>query len=242
MVDAKDESTIAEAIDSVADKVHDLPASRLASAAEYAPQRLFGRQRSVHELFGSGIVADILLWRKKHLSIGLLVGATLSYIFFEWAGYTFLSVVSNTLLLLLVILFVWSNLAALLNRPPPPVPNIQLSEETVHKVALALHKEISQILAMLRDVSLGRDLRLFLKVVFALYLLSVVGGWVDFLTLGYIGIVAGLTLPVLYNKYEDEIDKYLHKGVHEAKKQYRKIDELVLSKIPRAPPKGKKVQ
>jgi hypothetical protein len=60
--------------------------------------------------------ADVLLWRKKHLSIGLLVGATLAWILLEKTGYKLVSVVSNVTLLLVVILFVWSNLAVLLNR------------------------------------------------------------------------------------------------------------------------------
>jgi len=60
--------------------------------------------------------ADVLLWRKKHLSIGLLVGATLAWILLEKTGYTVLSIVSNVTLFLVVILFVWSNVAALLNR------------------------------------------------------------------------------------------------------------------------------
>jgi hypothetical protein len=58
----------------------------------------------------------VLLWRKKHLSIGLLVGATLAWILLEKTGYTVVSLVSNITLFLVVILFVWSNLAALLNR------------------------------------------------------------------------------------------------------------------------------
>jgi hypothetical protein len=61
-------------------------------------------------------VADVLLWRKKYLSIGFLVGATLAWILLEKTGYKLMSVVSNVTLFLVVILFVWSNLAVLLNR------------------------------------------------------------------------------------------------------------------------------
>lgn len=60
--------------------------------------------------------ADVLLWKHKPLSGGVLAGATIGWILFEWSGYTLLSLVSNVLLFLIVIFFLWSNAAGLLNR------------------------------------------------------------------------------------------------------------------------------
>ena len=48
------------------------------------------------------------------------------------------------------------------------------------------------------------------------------------------------TLPVLYEKYEDQVDPFVEKAMIEIKKQYAKFDEKVLSKIPRGPLKDKK--
>lgn len=48
------------------------------------------------------------------------------------------------------------------------------------------------------------------------------------------------TVPVLYEKYEDQIDSYGEKGWAEIKKQYAVFDEKVLSKVPRGPAKDKK--
>jgi hypothetical protein len=47
-------------------------------------------------------------------------------------------------------------------------------------------------------------------------------------------------VPVLYEKYEDQIDSYGEKGWVEIKKQYAVFDEKVLSKVPRGPAKDKK--
>lgn len=43
------------------------------------------------------------------------------------------------------------------------------------------------------------------------------------------------TVPVLYEKYEDKIDAYAEKAMHEIQKQYAVFDHKILSKIPRGP-------
>lgn len=48
------------------------------------------------------------------------------------------------------------------------------------------------------------------------------------------------TVPVLYEKYEDQIDSFAEKAFHELKKQYAVFDAKVLSKIPRGPLRDKK--
>lgn len=48
------------------------------------------------------------------------------------------------------------------------------------------------------------------------------------------------TVPIIYEKYEDQIDLYGEKGWVEVKKQYAVFDEKVLSKVPRGPAKDKK--
>jgi len=48
------------------------------------------------------------------------------------------------------------------------------------------------------------------------------------------------TVPVLYEKYEDRVDSFGEKALHEFKKQYAVFDEKVLSKIPKGPLKDKK--
>ncbi|KAJ6755805.1 RETICULON [Salix purpurea] len=76
--------------------------------------RLFNRQRTVHEIFGGGFVADVILWRQMNITIGVLLAALSSWVVFERSGYTLLSLVSSVLLLLAVILFLWAKSAAIL--------------------------------------------------------------------------------------------------------------------------------
>lgn len=61
-------------------------------------------------------VADVLLWRQKYLSISILVGSTVIWFLLEKSQYTLVALLSNILFFTVIILFVWANLAALLNR------------------------------------------------------------------------------------------------------------------------------
>lgn len=61
-------------------------------------------------------VADLLLWKNKTGAVILLVSSTGFWFLFERAGYNLLSFVSNVLLLLVAILFLWAKSATVLNR------------------------------------------------------------------------------------------------------------------------------
>lgn len=61
-------------------------------------------------------VADVILWRRKDVALGILLGALSSWLLFDVSGYTVVSLVSNVLLLLFSILFVWTKAARIVNR------------------------------------------------------------------------------------------------------------------------------
>lgn len=230
--------------DAIADKFHDLPASTYTGAVEEPSQpiksRLFNRQRSLHQIFGGGKAADTFLWRDKFMSAGILGGATIVYLVIEYSGYTLLTIISNLLLVTLGVLFVWSNAAEFLKRSPPPLPNLHVSEEAANSLALALRVEINKALAIARDVALGKDFKLFLKVMGILWGLTIVSGWFHILTLVYLGVVVSHTIPVIYDTYEDQIELYAKQGYEQAQKHYKKVDETVFSKIYSTFPKLKK--
>lgn len=48
------------------------------------------------------------------------------------------------------------------------------------------------------------------------------------------------TVPVVYEKYKDQVDTFAEKALAELKKQYAVFDAKVLSKIPRGRLKDKK--
>ncbi|KAH7511370.1 hypothetical protein ACOSP7_000912 [Xanthoceras sorbifolium] len=203
--------------------------------------RLFGRERPVHQVLGGGKPADVFLWRNKKISAGVLGGATAIWVLFELIEYHLLTLVCHISIVALAVLFLWSNAHTFINKTPPSIPEVHLPEEPFLQVASALTIEINRALAVLRSIASGRDLKKFLIVIAALWVLSIVGSWCNFLTLFYIAFVLLHTIPVIYNKYEDKIDPIAEKATIEIKKQYAVFDAKVLSKIPKGPLKAKKV-
>ncbi|EPS71452.1 hypothetical protein M569_03311 [Genlisea aurea] len=195
--------------------------------------RLFGRERSVHGLLGGGKAADVLLWRNKNVSLGVIGGATAIWILFDVLEYHFLTLVSHALILGLVIFFVWSNGSTFLKKSPPRIPQVIIPEKPVLEFVSDARIEINRAFSSLRDIASGKDLKKFLLLIVVLWALSVLGSLFDFLSLVYLTTVSLLTLPSFYEKYEDEIDSFAHGAAAELKKQYAAFDAKVLSKIPR---------
>ncbi|KAF9667443.1 hypothetical protein SADUNF_Sadunf15G0023600 [Salix dunnii] len=202
--------------------------------------RLFGREKPVHKVLGGGKPADVFLWRNKKISAGVLGGATAVWVFFELLEYHLITLLCHLSIFFLAVLFLWSNASNFLNKPPPKIPEVVLSEKCVREVVSGLRIEINRGFVVLRDIASGRDLKKFLAVIAGLWALSLVGSCCNILTLLYISFVLLHTGPVLYEKYEDQVDAYSEKTWIEMKKQYAVLDEKYLSKIPKGPLKEKK--
>ncbi|KAJ7944982.1 Reticulon-like protein [Quillaja saponaria] len=246
-----EESKIESIKEKISEKIHDHDSSSSSdsdnekkssspSSNKSKIYRLFGREKPVHKVFGGGKPADVFLWRNKKISAGVLGGATAVWVLFELLEYHLLTLVCHLLILALALLFLWSNASTFINKNPPRIPEVYIPEEPVLQIASALRIEINRTFALLRNIASGRDLKKFLSVVAGLWVLSIVGSWCNFLTLFYIAFVLLHTLPVLYEKYEDQVDSFSEKAIAEIKKQYAVFDAKVLSKIPRGPLKNKK--
>jgi hypothetical protein len=73
-----------------------------------------------------------------------------------------------------------------LYRAPPPLPELSLSEDFVLSTANTVRLELNKVLAIAHDVALGKDFKLFLKVIAVLWIVSTAAGWFSLLTLVYI--------------------------------------------------------
>ncbi|EEF34498.1 reticulon-like protein B12 [Ricinus communis] len=193
--------------------------------------RLFNRQTTVHEILGGGLVADVILWRQKNVTGGILLAALASWVVFERSGYTLLSLFSSVVLLLVAILFLWAKSAAILNRPAPPLPELHLSEEMANEVASFIRTHVNDFLSVSQDIALGKDTRLFFKVAGYLLLISIVGGLTDFVSLCYTSLVITLTIPALYERHEDFIDKYVKMGYEKSQQLYVNFDVECIGRI-----------
>lgn len=194
--------------------------------------RLFGRDQPVHKVLGGGKPADILLWRNKR-STGIVLGAgTAFWVFFELMEYHLITFICHFLILSLAGLFLWSNASVFIHKSPLQIPHVSIPQDCVVEVASALRTEINRAFVLVREIGTGRDLKKFLGVIGALWVISVIGSWFNFLTLFYLFFLSLFTLPLVYEKYEDQVDALGEKATIEIKKQYAVFDAKVLSQIP----------
>ncbi|XP_050249438.1 reticulon-like protein B8 isoform X1 [Quercus robur] len=205
-------------------------------------KRLFGRENPVHNLLGGGKSADVLLWRNKKISASVLTGATVIWVLFEWLNYHFLTLIFFALVLGMLAQFIWTNASGLFNsgRSQSKVPRLVLPKEIFVNIAVQIGAEVNRALGFLQDVACGGNIKQFLLVVLSLWAAAVVGSWCNFLTVFYVGFVAAHTLPVLYERYEDEVDNFVYAVLEQIQHNYQKLDAGLLSKIPKGKLEGKK--
>ncbi|KAM0939401.1 hypothetical protein DsansV1_C20g0162791 [Dioscorea sansibarensis] len=248
MAEHAEESKVEALVEKIKEELHDSSSSDSdheksepsSSSVKAKMFRLFGREQPVHKVLGGGKPADVFLWRNKKASAVVLGGATAIWVLFELMEYHLLTLVCHGLILSLAALFLYSNATTFIHKSPPRIPEVSIPEDLSVNIALSLRNEINRAIAVLREIALGRDLKKFLGVIGGLWLLSVVGGCCNFVTLFYIVFVLLHTVPFIYEKYDDKIDAFSEKAMIEIKKQYAVFDAKVLSKIPKGPLKNKK--
>ncbi|KAK9677739.1 hypothetical protein RND81_11G163700 [Saponaria officinalis] len=190
------------------------------------------RRISVHQALGGGSLADVLLWRKWGGSVLLLVSSTFLWFLFVRAGHNPLSFVSSVLLLLVIVLFFWAKSANLLNRPLPPIPDLEVSEKSIEQAADVIRVWVNHALSIAHEIAVCGNLRVLVQVAALLWLISFVGSLCSFVTFVYLGFLLALSVPVLYEKYQNQIDDKLCVACRVVENGYRKLDQVVLRKIP----------
>ncbi|XP_020530027.1 reticulon-like protein B9 isoform X2 [Amborella trichopoda] len=195
--------------------------------------RLVRQHRPAQSIFGKGKVTDVLLWKDWKLSLGVLAGVTAVWLVFEVMEYHFMTVMCYASILAMVLLFVWCNGAAFVDRPPK-ISELMISEALFKEVAHVLHSKLTYFMVVLQDMASGKDPMLFLLTIFVLWILSVIGSYCNFLSCVYFAYVCMQIMPVLYDRYESEVGNIARTGNIEIQRMYKKFDSNVLNKIPRA--------
>ncbi|KAI3938323.1 hypothetical protein MKW98_015222 [Papaver atlanticum] len=180
-------------------------------------------RKSVQQFLGEGAAADVLLWKNQATSAILLVSSSIIWFLFEIAGYSPLLVFTNSLLILVVTLFFWGKLAHFLNRPLPSLPNLEMSDDSILKISSDLHVLINRVLETGHAIIVEGNVKLLSKVIVSIWIVAFVGGLFNFITLVYIGVVLCLTVPALYNNYQDHIDDKLFAAHEVLSAQLRKF-------------------
>ncbi|XP_030499275.2 reticulon-like protein B13 [Cannabis sativa] len=178
------------------------------------------------------MMRDIFFWKKKKQSSLVLLISTATWVLLQFYQFNFVTVLSWVAMVIVVSLFLWGNLLRLFGKETTELlSGEEITVESALKVAMALRTWTEESIRWMFKVGAQSDLLTFASTLFGLWLLSQVGNYFDFLTIQYIGIVMGMTLPVIYSKYEDNI-KRLSEGVKkQLHRYYDMFDEKVIKKV-----------
>ncbi|KAH7850706.1 hypothetical protein Vadar_001853 [Vaccinium darrowii] len=180
---------------------------------------------------GGNIVRDVVLWRRKKLSISVLLVATAIWVLLDVYQFNSVTLISWVGMVVVTSAFLWGNILRLLNKEPPDLSGLEISEERAVEMAYKLKSGIEEGIRWMVRVAVEGDCFTFAGTVAALWVLSEVGSYFDLLTLLYTGIVVGMTVPPVYVKYEDKIKGFGERLRMQFKRYYDMVDEKVLSKI-----------
>ncbi|KAG8384448.1 hypothetical protein BUALT_Bualt04G0118900 [Buddleja alternifolia] len=176
----------------------------------------------------SDLLKDLMLWRRKQLNVLLLVGATASFIVMQIYQYNFITLFSWLAMALVVCFFFWGNIHRLLKKESPDLSELEIREETAMNTATLSRQRVEDAIRMMFHVSAESEWFVFAGVVTFLYLLSMVATYLDLLTLCYIGVMGGMTMPVTYIKNEDKLRELGRKLRMKSQSMYSMIEERLL--------------
>ncbi|KAL3526738.1 hypothetical protein ACH5RR_011394 [Cinchona calisaya] len=151
------------------------------------------------------MIRDVLFWRRKYLSIIVLLVATATWIALQVYELKFVTVASWVAMFLVTFLFIWGNIHRLLNKEAPDVSRMEISEKAAVEMAKGIREWMEEGIRWMFRVGAERGWLVFTATVATSGLISWVASRFDLLTLLYFGIVLSMSVPVIYVKYENKI-------------------------------------
>ncbi|CAN7010583.1 unnamed protein product [Brassica oleracea var. botrytis] len=144
-----------------------------------------------------------------------------------------------TVLLGMIVQFVWSNASGALNRSQSGVSRLVLPKDFFAEVGVTIGTEVNRGLMFLQDLACRGSSKQFLMVAaIGLWLAAMIPYrlqlpnrfvyWGDAFCMCE-GFVGAHTMPVLYEKYEDEVDGFVDSLLMKFHSHYKKMDTGFLS-------------
>jgi hypothetical protein len=186
---------------------------------------------------GNKDVEGLLLWRDVRKSGVVLAGITLVYILLEWSNLSLLRIVSHSLLAVVTLSFLWSNIANFTNKSGVPIPAFVkngVSESEVRQFAEQAVGPINKLLAFVKRIVGGHEVVLSIQVALALYIFGRLGNYFTSLALVYTVVLLAFSVPKAYELKKDEVDEVLNSVQKQSSSIYKQYAEPYVQRIPRA--------
>ncbi|XP_009617575.1 reticulon-like protein B13 isoform X1 [Nicotiana tomentosiformis] len=176
---------------------------------------------------GTDIVRDVILWKRKNLSVLTLLAATAIWLALEVYELKFVTLFSWMSMLAVAFLLFWGNIHRLLGKEPVDMSAMYISEKSAREMGAKIQEYVEKSLRLVFSVSAEKEWLVFAGTVASLGLISVVASYFDLLTLLYFGVVVGLTGPFVYVKYEHKIKEWGQK----VRVRYQRCYATVVQKL-----------
>ncbi|KAL5156907.1 Reticulon-like protein B11 [Glycine soja] len=138
------------------------------------------------------LVADVVLWKDWRGAVVMIVSVI------AFVPVTISCPLSPMSCCFSSLFFFWAKAANLLNRPLPPLPDLEISKETIARVADALQIWLNLALFVAHDISIENNFLLCLQVVGVLWVISYIGSLFNFLNFDLHRCSSSLVFPWVY--------------------------------------------
>ncbi|XP_008788217.2 3beta-hydroxysteroid-dehydrogenase/decarboxylase isoform X2 [Phoenix dactylifera] len=203
---------------------------QLAKDSAYSRKRDFTTPSKADKLLGSGVVADILLWRDERKTFTYLLSSYMLFYWFLLSGRTFISSTAKILLLVAVILFVHGFVPSSMfgfNLEKMSSSYFQVSESTVRQSFITMASLWNKVVSVLKLLAQGDDWNVFFKAAGFLYVVKLLLPFPLSALIG-VGLTCLFSLFIIYEQCEEEVDKL----VSTASAGIRKLKERMVANLP----------
>ncbi|KAB2009019.1 hypothetical protein ES319_D10G139300v1 [Gossypium barbadense] len=182
--------------------------SHLANDSFYTKYGNFNEQSKAEKMLGSGIVADILLWRDERRTFACFFTLVLVYCWFFLCGRTFASSLADLLLLVIVALYghgILSSKICGFAVQEIPSSRFKVTESEAQQAMRSIAHTWNKGVRRIKSLAKGEDWSKFFRVVISIYLFKSIQAYSVAVLFGSV-LVFAFTAFFVYDQYEAEID------------------------------------
>ncbi|XP_072972875.1 3beta-hydroxysteroid-dehydrogenase/decarboxylase [Typha angustifolia] len=184
------------------------------SFSELAKNSSFSRERDLKaskadQVLGSGVAANILLWRDEKKTFASLVILFMMFYWFLLSGRTFISSAAKVVLLVSVTLFIHGILpSSMFGMRIEKVPSacFEVSESTMRNLFTLVASIWNEGFYLLKVLAKGDDWELLFKAAASLYFLKLLFHFSLAVLVGA-GLTCMFTIFIVYEQCEEEVDR-----------------------------------
>ncbi|MBA0812808.1 hypothetical protein Gohar_026744 [Gossypium harknessii] len=182
--------------------------SHLANDSFYTKYGNFNEQSKAEKMLGSGIVADILLWRDERRTFACFFTLVLVYCWFFLCGRTFASSLADLLLLVIVALYghgILSSKICGFAVQEIPSSRFKVTESEAQQAMRSIAHTWNKGVRRIKSLAKGENWSKFFRVVISIYLFKSIQAYSVAVLFGSV-LVFAFTAFFVYDQYEAEID------------------------------------